>query len=209
MAIEFRTMKRNELRQAAELAARSFDDYEYFTNWFPEKEERNRVQESVIYHEYLTNFGRADYLVALADSELAAVAQLNSPEYKKPSDLRYFLNGWLRVYKSGDRKTIDDWLAMDAAAGKPCHDYQKTKTGVWYASSLTVDPAFQGTGVGSKFIGFWEEYVRERNGAELVFFTNSKKNLDFYLKRGYDVFDEQQIKFNGKTMGSWSLKKTL
>ena len=43
MELEFREMKRSEIRQAAELATRSFDDYEYFTNWFPEKEERNRV----------------------------------------------------------------------------------------------------------------------------------------------------------------------
>ena len=98
---------------------------------------------------------------------------------------------------------------MDAAAGKPCHDYQKTGDGIWYASSLTVDPAFQGTGVGTRFIEYWEGYVREHGGKQIVFFTNSKKNLDFYLKRGYEVFDEQEIEYNGKTMGSWSLRKAF
>ena len=56
MEMEFREMRRNEIRQAAELAARSFDDYEDFTNWFPEKDERNRVQFAVIWREYKTNF---------------------------------------------------------------------------------------------------------------------------------------------------------
>lgn len=209
MELEFRKLRRSEILQAAELAARSFDDYEYFTNWFPEKESRNRFQRSVISHEYRTNYGRADYLVATVDGKMAAVAQLNPPSYKKPSDLRYVLHGWLKVYKTGDRKVIDDWLAMDAAAGQPCHDYQKTGDGIWYASSLTVDPAFQGTGVGTRFLEYWEDYVRERGGKQLVFFTNSKKNLDFYLKRGYEVFDEREIDYNGKTMGSWSLKKTM
>ena len=162
MELEFRKLRRSEILQAAELAARSFDDYEYFTNWFPEKESRNRFQRSVISHEYRTNYGRADYLVA-----------------------------------------------MDAATGQPCHDYQKTGDGIWYASSLTVDPAFQGTGVGTRFLEYWEDYVRERGGKQLVFFTNSKKNLDFYLKRGYEVFDERGIDYNGKTMCSWSLKKTM
>jgi ribosomal protein S18 acetylase RimI-like enzyme len=209
MGLEFRKLRRSEILRAAELAARSFDGYEYFTNWFPEKESRNRFQRSVISHEYRTNYGRADYLMAAVDGKMAAVAQLNPPTYRKPSDLNYVLHGWLNVYKSGDRKVIDEWLAMDAAAGQPCHDYQKTGPGIWYASSLTVDPAFQGTGIGSKFLEYWEGYVREKGGREIVFFTNSRKNLDFYLKRGYEVFDEREIEYGGKTMGSWSLKKVL
>ena len=112
MELEFRKLRKSEILQAAELAARSFDDYEYFTNWFPEKESRNRFQRSVISHEYRTNYGRADYLVATVDGKMAAVAQLNPPFYKKPSDLRYVLHGWLKVYKTGDRKVIDDWLAV-------------------------------------------------------------------------------------------------
>ena len=35
--------------------------------------------------------------------------------------------------------------------------------------------------------------MREHGGKQLVFFTNSRKNLDFYLKRGYEVFDEREI----------------
>ena len=79
MSLEFRKMNKSEIREAAELATRAFDDYEYFTNWFPDKEERNRVQFSIILHEYKTNFGAATYLVAREAGTLAAVAQLNPP----------------------------------------------------------------------------------------------------------------------------------
>jgi GNAT superfamily N-acetyltransferase len=209
MNVEFGKMRRGEVRQAAELAARAFDDYEYFTNWFPEAESRHRVLFSIIWHEYKTNFNVADYLVARQDGRLVAVAQLDAPTYRKPSDLRYLLHGWLKVYGTGDRKTIDDWLAMDAAAGKPCPDYQKTGAGIWYASSLTVDPGAQGTGIGTRFLEYWEEYIRERGGSQIVFFTNSRANLDFYTKRGYQVFDEREFGYNGKTIGSWSLRKKL
>ena len=44
MNLAFGRMKRRELREAAEVATRAFDDYEYFTNWFPEKQSRNRIQ---------------------------------------------------------------------------------------------------------------------------------------------------------------------
>jgi|GEM_PF-4590143 len=80
----------------------------HFTNWFPTGKERNAFQFSVIWHEYRTNYHRADYLVATVDGKMAAVAQLNSPSYKKPSDLKYLLHGWLSVYKSGNRKVIDE-----------------------------------------------------------------------------------------------------
>ena len=69
MELDFRKLRRSEILQAAELAARSFDDYEYFTNWFPEKESRNRFLRSVISHEYRTNYGRADYLVGTVDGK--------------------------------------------------------------------------------------------------------------------------------------------
>ena len=209
MSLEFGPLKRSEIRQAAELATRAFDDYEYFTNWFPEKEERNRVQLSIITHEYKTNFNKVHQLAARMDGKIVATAQLNAPDYKKASDLSYVLHGWLNVYKAGDRNHIDDWLAMDTAAGQPCHEYQKTGPGIWYASSLTVDPTVQGIGLGTKFIEYWEDYVREHGGRQIVFFTNSQKNLAFYLKRGYEVFDEREIEYNGYKMGSWSLKKAI
>ena len=209
MSVEFGRMKRSEIRQAAAVAARAFDDYEYFTNWFPEKEQRNRIQFAFLWREFKTNFRASQYLVGRDGDRIVAVAQLNPPQYKKPSDLWYMLNGWLKVYREGDRKTIDDWIKMDSDAGIPCHEYQKTGPGIWYASSLTVDPSVQGTGVGTCFIAYWEDYIRKNGGKELVFFTNSKKNLQFYLNRGFEVFDERIIEYKGTKMGSWSVRKRL
>ena len=209
MALEFMKMTRGELRPSAELAVRAFDDYEYFTNLFPEKEERNKVQLSVILHEYKTNLGRAEYLIARDRGMLVAVAQIHSPSYRKPSDFCYFLHGWLSVYRFGDRTRIDEWLKMDAEAGQPCHAYQKTARDVWYISSLTVDPAFQGTGVGTGFLQHIEKFVRENGGREIIFFTNSQKNLHFYLRRGYEVFDDRELTIGGKKMGSWSLRRVI
>jgi len=209
MALEFGPLKRKEICQAAELATRAFDDYEYFTNWFPEKEERNRVQYAIISHEYKTNFNRVHQLAARMGGRIVATAQINPPDYKRASDFSYVIHGWLNIYKAGDRKRIDDWLAMDTAAGQPCHDYQKTGSGIWYVSSLTVDPTVQGIGLGTKFIEYFERFVKEKGGKQMVFFTNSQKNLDFYLKRGYEVFDGREFEYNDHKMGSWSLKKEL
>lgn len=210
----FGPLQKNELKAAAQLAARAFEDYEYFTNLFPNPEERRKVLNAVLYREYRTNFGKVHFLSAKNDagstpSPLLAVAQLNAPDYQKPSDLQYLLHGWPLVYRGVNRQRLDDWLQMDADAGKPCHEYQKTGPGIWYASSLTVDPAAQGMGVGSQFIAYWEQYIRERGGRELVFFTNSEKNIAYYLKRGFEIFHTGKFVYEGKVMGSWSVKKTL
>ena len=209
MTLEFGRVNRKELRQAAELAARAFGDYEYFTNWFPEKEERDRMEIAIIWCSYKTNFSRVHLLSAKLDGKIVGTAELNAPDYKDPSVLSYILHGWLNVYKAAGIKRVNDWITMDAAASKPCHDYQKTGPDIWYVSSLTVDPSMQGIGLGAKLMDYYENYIRERGGKQVVLVTNSQKNLNFYLKRGYELFDEREFEYDGNKMGSWSLKKVL
>ena len=209
MTLEFAPLHRKELRQAAELAARAFSDYEYFTTWFPDPEERARVEMAIIWYAYKTNFSRVQQLTARLDGQIVATAELNAPDFKEPSVLSYILHGWLNVYRAANIKRVNDWIAMDAAAGQPSHDYQKTGPGIWYLSSLSVDPYMQGKGVGAKFLDYLEDYIRERGGKQIVFYTNSQKNLNFYLHRGYELFDERVFNYHDRKMGSWSLKKVL
>ena len=41
------------------------------------------------------------------------------------------------------------------------------------------------------------------------YFMNSDKNITFYKRCGFEVFDEREFAYNGKTMRSWSIKKIL
>ena len=209
MTLEFGLLNRKELRQAAELAARAFSDYEYFTNWFPDPKERAKVEIAIIWCSYKTNFSSAPQLTAKLDGKIVATAELNAPDHKAPSVLSYILHGWLKVYMTAGLKRVNDWIAMDAAASQPCHDYQKTAPGIWYLSSLSTDPSMQGIGLGTKLMEYYEDYIREHGGKQVVLVTNSQKNLNFYLKRGYEVFDEQVFEYNDHKMGSWSMKKVL
>lgn len=179
------------------------------TNFFPDLEERRKTLRAILYRAWITSFGKTHFLTAKIDGKMVAVAQVDDPHFKRPSVIQFLLHGWLLVYRDVKAKHVHDWIAMDTAASKPCHDYQKTAPDIWYACSLTVDPPFQGQGVATKFIAFWEDYVRERGGKQLIFFTNSEKNIAFYKKRGFEVFDEREILHNGNRMGSWSVKKTL
>lgn len=210
MEIEFGILKRGELKESVELATRAYMDYEYFTNFFPDAEERRNALRSMMYRAGLTNFGKTHFLTAKIDGKMVAVAQIDDPQYRRPSILQFLIHGWLMVYIGAKIKHVNNWLSMDTVASKTCHDYQKSSSDIWYTSSVTVEPAFQRKGIGSKFIGFWEDYIRERGGKQLILFTNSEKNLAFYRKNGFEIFDERDISIpDGGKMKSWSVRKTL
>ena len=62
--MNIRDMQRGEIDTAVELATQAFSDYDYFTNFFPDAEERRKVQAAMMRREYRTNFSRTQYLVA-------------------------------------------------------------------------------------------------------------------------------------------------
>jgi len=206
--IKYRPMRRWEIRECAELAAQAFHSYEYFTNYFPDPEERLDFMRKLILTEYRTNFGRADFLVGVRDGKIVAVADMRCPQYKKPSDLRYVVCGFWRVVQIKQKERVNAWLEMDQRAGEFCHRLLGGTT--WYGSSLTIHPDYQGQGIGSDMLmNGMIPYMKQHGGTRMCFFTNSEKNLKFYQGLGFEVVDEQVIEYEGKKMGSWSFIRTL
>ena len=209
MGLKFGLQKREELNEAGAIMARAYENYDYVTLYFPNTEESRKGLQIFMNCVVKTNFGRADMLAAHRDGKMVARATLEPPGFKRPSAFQYIVHGFLRVYLNTKWSSINGFLAMDEAASKPCHDYQKSGSDIWYLSMLEVDPPAQGQGVGTQFLAYLEEYVRQRGARQFVLFTNSQENLAWYKKRGYEVFHECEIEHEGKKIGSWSIKKTL
>ena len=210
MGIEFGVLKREELNDAVELSFRAYEYYEYFLNFFPDLGLRHKVIRSVLYGTWRAVMQKSHFLTVKIDGKIVGLAVLEDPHYKRPSDLQFLLHGWWNVYFSAGIKRVNAWVNMDETAGTPCHDYQHNGENIWYCSSLTVDPPYQGKGVGTQHVAFMEEYIREHGGKQLTLFTNSEKNLAFYKKNNFEVFDERDIAVrDGLKMRSWSVKKSL
>lgn len=148
-------------------------------------------------------------LAARLDGRMVAEASLEPPGYRQPSVLKFILSGYLKMYFLTNWKHLHAFLAKDEEASTPCHDYQKNNPDVWYLSMIEVDPPFHGQGIGTQFLSYLEDYIRQHGGKTMVLFTNNRENLCFYTKRGYEVFHEYEITHNGQTMGNWSLKKIV
>ena len=207
MDIEFGKLKREEMKAAVEIASRAYQDYAYVALYFPDDEERRRGLHAFMNCVMKSNFGRADLLAARQAGRLVGRATLEGPDYRPPTFWQSLVNDGWKVYFAANWKNVNGYLAMDEEACKPCLDYQKTNLGVWYLSMFEVDPLFQGQGIGTQFLTYQEDYVRQRGGSEMVLFTNSAENLRFYTRRGYEVFHECEIGHDGRKVGSWSLKK--
>lgn len=203
--ITFEAMKSSELKECACLAAKSFYDYDYFSIWFPEERRRKRFLDALVKCEFKANIklDTVYYLTAKENGKIIAVAQLCSPDFKKPDDLTYILSGWFKAQFRGGPKAVSEWQKMEEKASALCHTLPGQN---WYLSLLSVDPNMQGKHVGSRFLKECMIPFVEKNGGEtLSLFTNSERNRQFYLKNGFEEFDKKEFSYNKRVLGSWSM----
>lgn len=205
--LRYEGMKPTELQPCADLAARAFGDYEYFSIYVTDEGKRQRFLRALLRSEFRSNQNSAMFFTAKKDGVLAAAAMLCAPDYRKPSDGRYLRTGYLAAMLHGGLRNVSAWNEMEKQAGAPCH---ALGGGTWYLSLLTVEPAFASQGIGSGMLrDCLIPYVRQHGGNALCLFTNSQRNRLFYQKNGFTEFHAQQFFYHGKQIGSWSYRKEI
>ena len=205
--LSYEGMKPTELQPCADLAARAFGDYEYFSIYVAEDKRRQRFLRALLHSEFRSNQNSAAFFTAKKDGLLAAAAMLCAPDYRKPSDGQYLRTGYLAAMLHGGIRNVNAWNEMEKKAGAPCHSLTGN---IWYLSLLTVDPAFAGHGIGSGMLrDCLIPYVRQQGGNALCLFTKSQRNRLFYQKNGFTEFHAQQFSYDGKQIGSWSYRLNL
>ncbi|MBQ5959835.1 MAG: GNAT family N-acetyltransferase [Firmicutes bacterium] len=205
--LSFERMQRADLLSCANLAARAFGDYEYFSIYVEDDRKRQRFLRALLRSEFRSNQNNATFITAKKDGVLTAVAMLCAPDYKKPSDGQYLRSGYLAAMFHGGVRNVSAWNEMEKQASAPCHALGEN---TWYLSLLTVDPAYAGQGIGSGILrDCLIPYVRQQGGSALCLFTNSQRNRLFYQKNGFTEFHAQQFSYNGMQIGSWSYHMKL
>ncbi len=108
--MQYDKMLKEEINDCALLAARAFETYEYFSNYIPDDSTRSRFLKQMLQTEMSVKYPSADILVAKENGKIIAVAMLCPPNYKKPSDLKYILAGFLKLYRIVAKKLFQNGL---------------------------------------------------------------------------------------------------
>ena len=207
--LDYREMTLEDRKACALLAAEAFYDYEYFSIYIPNDRRRKQFLNALIACEFKANWGTpgATFLTAWQNGRIAAVAQLCSPNFKKPPDADYIRAGWFGVMLKGGIRPVSAWNDMEKQAAAPCHALAGKS---WYLSLLTVAKSEEGRGVGSRFLKeCLIPYAKDADGETFSLFTNSEINQRFYESNGFSLFDEKRFGYGGKTIGSWSYSMKL
>ena len=80
----------------------------------------------------------------------------------------------------------------------------------WHLYFLVVEPNHQGNGVGSDAIkNFLIPFVKEKNGNLITVTTNAKHNVNFYIKNGFSLIKEENLKYKDRSVNNWSFRLDL
>ena len=204
--IRYEQIRQEDIPACTALASRSFMDYAYFSNYFPQEKRRRKFLERMLEIEVRLCFGKAEIWGAWDGDALCAVALLCPPSWVKPSAWEYMRAGYGKVFLAGGLRRVSDWDGMNAGAMKPCH----AEKNAWYLSSLTVDAEMEGRGIGSRMLqDCLLPHIRKQGGKTLVLFTNSEENCRFYEKNGFLLSHTEEYTYHGRIMGSWSYRMEL
>ena len=200
----YQKMKPKERQACAEMAARAFANYEYFSVYVPNSKKRAHCLKHMLNTSFTAYKGSAVFLTAKENGKLAAVAQLVPPHAPAPTPGQYLKAGFWKAMLWGGYKNLLAWYEMECQAEKPCFSLPGE---AWFLSVLTVEPGLEGRGIGSRMLRECIiPYMKKQGGECLCLFTNSEINRKFYTKNGFEEFHAQEFAYQGRCVGSWSYR---
>lgn len=104
--------------------------------------------------------------------------------------------GALVLYHGNQAEALDRYLAEQLK--KQGHDRMiepEAYTDEWYIDTVSVDPAYQGQGIGSKLFKFAEELVSSQGGGKLSLNVDVEKEgaIRLYKRLGYSISEPWTI----------------
>ncbi|MBU1050757.1 GNAT family N-acetyltransferase [Candidatus Bipolaricaulota bacterium] len=181
-------LKPRQRDQAAGVLAAAFADYGMWAALFPDTDERNRFLPSMWRGvvAYCQRYGTVE-----TTRDVTGVAGWIKPGYANLTLWRHIRSEFLlpRAVMMLTAKARLRFLRVMSHTEK-IHRRLMSEPH-WYLWALGVDPIAQSTGIGANLLRSGISYAQlERAACYLE--TNTKKNVDFYCKRGFGVLFEDR-----------------
>lgn len=173
----------NQIKQAAVVLARAFQDDPLYSHMYPDAGERARVLPLIF--EWNVRYGHLFGEVQVTDEPLAGVVICLRPGETEWNAKRLAESGF---YRLAEVLGADAWrrYAVDVFAYAEEQLRHAAPDLYWYLETIGVEPNRQGRGVGSALLRAVHDRA-DAGGMATVLLTFQPRNLRFYRHYGYDI----------------------
>jgi ribosomal protein S18 acetylase RimI-like enzyme len=177
-------MREDHLEVAVGIMARAFHDDPLFVAMFPDPAERNRVMPAVAAWNFRHGLLFGTVLVAGDGPDGVAILYRSTESVFTDAHLAASLG---ELPEQLGPEVWDRYERMQAVWMVPEEELAAAVSEPhWYLDMVAVDPALQGSGIGSALLG--EIHARaDGDGWPTAMFTVQPHNVPFYQRHGYEV----------------------
>lgn len=200
--LSFRLGTPADCETIALIGAQAYQNYEYFTIFFPNPQQRLRFGTQLQRTGYKVALIRDRVLIGLLDGHIACAAELIAPTDHPQTSLDFLRAGLPKMLRAGGLRNTIEWLRMQQETSRVCHHLPQPH---WYINSLAVAPHLQGQNLGSEMLQHCIiPFVAQHGGGLLTLITNNDPNRFFYLKNGFYEFSTDMFSYRGQQLPNYA-----
>ena len=209
--IEYREYEHTYEKEVINIFTGAFRDYPLFygafENHFERKEDLDNCYEHVIKGIFKATIRQDECYVGLKGDKVVSVVITESPGDKPVGFWDYALSGMPGIFL---RLGLGDTLSYMKLSEETEYAVKKIKEPRWHLYFLVVDPEHHSEGIGSDAIqNFLIPLVKKNNGKIITVTTNAERNVNFYIKNGFSLIQEETLVYDGKEIGTWTVRMDL
>lgn len=201
----YRKANKHDTEQCYEILKDAFKNYPFF-KVYKGNNQRNFFE--IMMKIWIDNsFENGTVLIAEDENAIVGIAVLKAPDDKEIDIVDFSHPESSKLIAAGGLHNVEAFIKMCEISDKACHTLSNPK---WHLVLLAVSGKYKGNGIGSKMLHHCViPYISKFGGGLLTFNTNSERNRSFYIKNGFEEFDNSILLENGVELGNWSYRMKI
>jgi len=192
---------KNDLKRVAKLMAIAFLDYpfmnhSFFTQNFKTPEKKLAFLEKMCFVYVKAMFPKVIIFISTSEQEFTGVAIFSKVEKMEISFLDLIRGGLIPLLPQLCRKHAISFISIFLREGAIL-DNKYMKENVWYLHIFATSPTYRGKQVGTRLMTDMFRFIQAQQGKSLVTSTNTERALNFYIKNGFELMEQEQLTLNG------------
>ena len=209
-SIEYKKYNTSYEQEVINIFIKAFENYPLFEivkNDFKTEKRYHSFYDSFMKSLFKATIRKNECYIGINDGKVIDLVIIDAPTDRPVGFLDYVLCGGIKpILKLG----LFNALKFLKLSDETEIVVKSIKEPRWHLYFLVVEPNQQGKGVGSDAIkNFLIPFVKEKNGNLITVTTNSKHNVNFYIKNGFSLIKEENLKYKDRTVENFSFRMDL